>query len=94
MRASPVRHEKSTGAGSPLMQSVPSHRFRFRKGPNLNNVVMEKKGMKHGKRDLVCLLLLLVVMALCLRSWARAPASLGVTAYFEHAIRTSPRWDG
>jgi len=36
--------------------------------------------MKHAKRDLVCLLLLLVVMALCLRSWARAPASLVVTS--------------
>jgi len=36
--------------------------------------------MKHAKRDLVCLLLLIMVMALCSRSWAQALASLVVTS--------------
>jgi hypothetical protein len=36
--------------------------------------------MKHAMRDLVCLLLLLGVMAICSRSWAQAPASLVVTS--------------
>jgi hypothetical protein len=41
---------------------------------------MEEKGMKHPMRDLVCLLLLLGIMAVCSRSWAQAPASLVVTS--------------
>jgi hypothetical protein len=41
---------------------------------------MEEKGMKHTKLDLVCLLLLLVVMAICSRAWAQAPASLDVSS--------------
>ena len=36
--------------------------------------------MRHAQRDLVCLVLALVVMALCSRSWAQAPASLVVTS--------------
>ncbi|MFZ0808356.1 MAG: DUF1566 domain-containing protein [Candidatus Sulfotelmatobacter sp.] len=35
--------------------------------------------MKHAMRDLVCVLLLLCVIAICPRSWAQAPASLVVT---------------
>jgi len=41
---------------------------------------MEEKGMKQAKRDRVCLLLLLGVMAIGSRSWAQAPASLVVTS--------------